>query len=177
MQQNAETVKTSQAADNSSVSKQGAGGVCRPFVVFSTDGSITALDVDHVLSVESIPPITPVPDAPPYIAGVVNLQGNITAVVNLARLRSQQAETESDPPTCIVMALLDGHPCGLLAVETHEVHELSFDEIAPPLPDPTGLQLIQGLAQVDGDTVSILDAERLTSVLVGKSTVQETNRS
>lgn len=132
------------------------------YVVFKVAGGLLALDVAHVLSVESIPPITPVPDAPPHIPGVVNLHGDITVLVDLTVLRGQEVPANYRP-NCIVMALLGEHPCGLLASQTGEVEKV--DNIGPPLPDPSGLRLIRGLAEVDSQLVGILDSGRLADLL------------
>ena len=132
------------------------------YVVFEVADGYLALDIDHVLSVEGIPPVTRVPDAPPHIAGVVNLRGDITVLVDLAALRGQETPA-GYRPNCIIMASLNGHPCGLLAAQTGEVE--TIDRIAPPLPDPSGLRLIRGLAEVDNHLVGVLDADRLAELL------------
>ncbi len=141
------------------------------YVVFEVADGHLALDVAHVLSVESIPPITPVPDAPPHIPGVVNLYGDITVLVDLTVLRGQEVSANFRP-NCIVMALLGEHPCGLLASQTGDVEKV--DSIGPPLPDPGGPQLIRGLAEVDGQLVGILDPGRLADLLAkGVRSVKE----
>jgi len=132
------------------------------YVIFSVADGRVALDVEHVIGVEAIPPITPVPEAPPYVRGIVNLRGEITVAVDLATLRGHDAPPDY-APDCFVLTTLRGHPCGLLASEVSEVQQLS--NIGSPLPDSNGTQLVRGLAEVDGELVSVLDADRLAELL------------
>ncbi|NOZ05374.1 MAG: purine-binding chemotaxis protein CheW [Chloroflexi bacterium] len=125
-----------------------------------------ALEIEHVLSVEPMLPITPVPDMPPYIAGVVNLRGNITAVVDLAQIYGQIARDSHETDCCILMVSVGGHACGLLTSHTGDVREVSDTEIAPPLSTPAGPQLFRGFIDVDGQLVGVLDADRLSTILM-----------
>ena len=42
-----------------------------------------AIDVNLIREIVEMVPITPIPRAPPYITGVINLRGEITSIVNL----------------------------------------------------------------------------------------------
>jgi purine-binding chemotaxis protein CheW len=148
--------------DDGQTSGRIAGEEDLHYVIFSVADGRVALDVEHVIGVEAIPPITPVPGAPLYVRGIANLRGEITVAVDLAVLRGHDVPPDY-APDCFVLATLLGHPCGLLASEVSEVQQLS--NIDSPLPDTSGTQLVRGLAEVGGELVSVLDADRLAELL------------
>ena len=53
---------------------------------FVLEGERYALDIQLVREVVGMIPITAIPRAPPYIAGVINHRGEITNIINLANL-------------------------------------------------------------------------------------------
>jgi len=144
-----------------------------PYVVFDVGEMQLALEIEHVLSIEPMLPITPVPDMPSCLAGVVNLRGNIIAVVDLAQIYGETAG-DSYKPDCILMISVGWHTCGLLTAHTGDVYEVADTEIAPPLPTSAGPQLFRGLIDLDGQLVGILDTARLSTILTGDTDVQET---
>ncbi len=142
------------------------------YVVFDVGEMRLALEIEHVLSAEPMLPITPVPDMPLHLAGVVNLRGNVTAVVDLAQINGQPASgsRESD---CILMVSVGGYACGLLASSIGEVHEIAGAAIVPPLAATAGPRLFRGFIDVDSRLVGILDTDRLFTILTGDTDGQE----
>ena len=57
----------------------------RVWVVWLLDGHRYALPLEAVERVVSVPEITPLPQAPPLVCGVLNVQGRIVPVVDLRR--------------------------------------------------------------------------------------------
>lgn len=137
-----------------------------PYVVFGVGEMQLALEIEHVLSVEPVLPITPVPDVPPCLVGVVNLRGNIIAVVDLAQIYGQTAGNSHESDS-ILMVSVGGHTCGLLTAHTGDVYEVSDTEIVPPLPTPAGPQLFRGLIDLNGQLVGVIDTARLSTILMG----------
>ena len=52
-------------------------------VVFEIGGTLYALDIQLAREIVDMVTITPVPRAPSYIAGIINLRGEITNILNL----------------------------------------------------------------------------------------------
>ena len=52
-------------------------------VEFEINNERYALDIGLTREIVEMIPITPVPRAPPYIAGIINLRGEITNIINL----------------------------------------------------------------------------------------------
>ncbi len=55
-------------------------------VEFSLGGKRYALDIQLVREIVVMMPITPIPRAPEFISGVLNLRGEITYIINLNKL-------------------------------------------------------------------------------------------
>ncbi|MBN2734889.1 MAG: chemotaxis protein CheW [Methanomicrobiaceae archaeon] len=52
-------------------------------VVFEMNKSYYALDISLVREIVEVMEITPIPRMPPYIAGILNLRGEVTKIINL----------------------------------------------------------------------------------------------
>ena len=113
--------------------------------------------------------ITPVPNMPRYIKGVVNLRGKIVPVVDL-RLKFQLAKIEDHERTCIVVVdvrLSTGlsSAMGLIVDVVEEVVNVPQSDIEPT-PD-FGLALdtefVLGMAKVKGAVKSLLDIDKVVA--------------
>lgn len=96
----------------------------RPIVVLRVGDRFYGVDVAFAQSVIALQPVTPVPQGPVYLRGVMNLRGSIVPVIDLA----ERLGLPSDEPQriCVVEAL-DGW-VGLLADDVLEVAEVEFEE-------------------------------------------------
>ncbi|MGE3541021.1 MAG: chemotaxis protein CheW [Candidatus Tectimicrobiota bacterium] len=52
------------------------------YILFTLAGSRYAVPVPSVLEIGRVPPITPVPNVPPWVRGVINLRGEILSVID-----------------------------------------------------------------------------------------------
>ena len=110
--------------------------------------------------------ITPVPQMPGYVKGVINLRGRVIPIVDLRVKFGLEAEfTER---TCIVVVqvkLSNGDPVqiGLIVDSVEEVVILNADAIEPT-PD-FGVQVctdyLLGMAKVKGQVTTLLDIGRV----------------
>ena len=111
--------------------------------------------------------ITPVPQMPPYIKGVLNLRGKIIPVADL-RLKFQLASAEKTDLTCIVVvqiALPDKSSMlmGMIVDAVEEVANIAAADIEPT-PDFGGVvsaDYILGMAKVKNTVKTLLDIDRV----------------
>ena len=64
--------------------------------VFGTGGEEYAIPIDDVKEVVKSPSIAPVPQMPDYITGMVNVRGNIYAVLDLATFFNNKADVDEN---------------------------------------------------------------------------------
>lgn len=89
-------------------------------VVFRLHGQEYALPVEHVSEVLRMVAFAPVPDAPAWVPGVINLRGQVVTVVDL-RARLGLPAGEYDLATPIIVADTPTGHVGLIADEVVEL--------------------------------------------------------
>lgn len=133
----------------------------RHIVVFRLNGTLFALDIRSVQEIVQQSDIVPVPGAPPFILGIVNLRGRIMAVVDTKRLLGIGA-TPADK-VLVMVAQLGEHLVGFTVDAVEQV-----TRIAPDMVEPVGdlvaseeARRLEGVLKLDGKLVLLLDAARL----------------
>lgn len=117
--------------------------------------------------------ITPLPQMPNYVRGVINLRGRIIPVIDL-RLRLGMQPLEYGSRTCVVVLDINGETeddlvqIGCIVDSVSEVREVSQDQIEPPttLSHPERASFLKGLAKIPEYkvVVSLLDIDALLSL-------------
>jgi len=111
--------------------------------------------------------ITPIPDAPDFLEGVINLRGSIIPVIDLRkRLKLIRIEDlQADP--WIVILTVEGRMTGFVVDRVTKVLTVPAASIKPP-PDivVAGLksQYIQGVCKMDQRLLILLNFERILMV-------------
>jgi purine-binding chemotaxis protein CheW len=115
--------------------------------------------------------ITPVPQMPDYIKGVLNLRGKIIPVADL-RIKFRLAKVENTDLTCIVVVAVNlpdksSALMGLIVDAVEEVVNLTAADIEPT-PD-FGMALeadyILGMAKVKNAVKTLLDIDRVVAAV------------
>ena len=87
------------------------------------------VDITHVREIIRMQSITEVPQAPPYVEGIINLRGSVIPVVDL-RKRFDLKATESSE-TRIVVVDVNEHAVGLVVDGVTEVITVPASSIEP----------------------------------------------
>jgi purine-binding chemotaxis protein CheW len=103
----------------------------RELVVFRLAGTEFALDVFTVREVLRRQPVTVVPKAPPFVAGVTEVRGSLLPVVDLRR-RFEAAELDDGAETRILVADHADTRLGLLVDRVTEVLRVPETAMAEP---------------------------------------------
>jgi purine-binding chemotaxis protein CheW len=105
-------------------------------LVLVAGGERFAVELRWVREICPLPPVTPVPTAPPPIVGAVNMRGAIVPVLSVAPGRGPRAGD------ALVLIDVDGVSAGLWAERIDAVKTLgpdTDDDDQVPLLDPAGL--------------------------------------
>ena len=149
--------------------KAGKGeSVCKTskFLTFSLDNETYGLEVLKVKEIVGIVDITAVPNAPPYVKGVMNLRGRIIPVVDL-RLKFGFPEKEYSGRTCIIVVESEQAKgkalTGLVVDAVAEVTNISDGDVekTPDFGEGFESDLVMGLAKARGTVVIMLDIGRV----------------
>ena len=100
-------------------------------VQFEISGVQYALDIQIAREIVEMIPITPVPRAPAHIAGIINLRGEITNILNLNHLMglSTTEDTENRKIIVLVPEAANGSNVGLIVDDVQSVLQISEDDI------------------------------------------------
>ena len=131
-------------------------------VVFKVAGSEYAIPASEVLQMESFTGATPVPGAPPHVAGLVQVRGRVVPVVD-ARARFGLPPGERTLDTRVVVGQLGTRIVGLLVDSAREVLKLAPDQLQPPpqLVVEQAQGFVKAVARVGPRLVMLIDFPRV----------------
>lgn len=131
-------------------------------VTFRLADETYGINVMHVQEVLRITEIAPVPGAPSYVLGIINLRGNVVTVID-TRLRFGLPTTETDDSSRIVIIETEDQVVGILVDSVAEVVELHQSEIdsAPNVGNDESSRYIQGVANREDDLLIVVDLNKL----------------
>jgi purine-binding chemotaxis protein CheW len=101
------------------------------FIAFQLAGVTHALSADDVREVLGMVLITPLPDAPPWLSGVINLRGRVIPVIDL-RVRIGVHAAQIGLSTPILVADYNGRPIGLIADAIDQIIQVPASSIQAP---------------------------------------------
>lgn len=103
------------------------------YVLCELAGATYALRSDDIVQLEMVGEPTPVPNAPPFLEGVVSVRGQVIPALNL-RARFGFPRTAHDVRSRLVVVRSQGRTVGLIVDGAREFASIAPDEILP-LPD------------------------------------------
>lgn len=90
-----------------------------------------ALDIKIAREIVEMMPITPLPRAPSYLAGIINLRGEITNIIDLRDLLGLPDSGESENRKIVVLMpeVAGGSNVGIIVDDVHSVISIREDQI------------------------------------------------
>ncbi len=135
------------------------------YLTFNLSAESYGIDVLKVREIIRLAVITPVPQMPAHIRGVINLRGKIIPVMDL-RVRFEFAAAANTEQTCIIVAqvkLPDGKTAqmGLVVDGVEEVINIAASDIeeTPNFGGQICTDYIIGIAKVKGLVKTLLDID------------------
>lgn len=132
------------------------------YISFQVGEGRFAIGLPAVIQVLPFENVTPVPLAPQFVEGIINLGGEVVPVINL-RTRFSLPPLSPGPRHRVIIARRAGGMYGLLVDKVREIFELERTSIAPAASGVPGLkaEMLEGVAQVGEGLLFILDVQRL----------------
>ncbi len=148
---------------NSAVQPQPEDPILR-WVTFRLDKEKYCINVLLVQEVLRITEIAPVPGAPSYVLGIINLRGNVVTVVDTRR-RFGLTLKEVDDASRIVIIEVNGNVIGMLVDSVADVVDLRKSEIeaAPNVGTEESSKYIQGVASRESELLIVVDLNKFLS--------------
>ncbi len=131
-------------------------------VTFTLDGVEFGLDIDRVQEITPRTDITPVPGAPSFVLGVVNLRGMIIPVLD-SRLRFHLPPKPPTDKTRIIILGLAGQPTGLMVDSVAEVVKLDDFTLrdTPPLVAGVRSEYLAGMVTTGDRLITLINLEKI----------------
>ncbi|SHI10303.1 chemotaxis protein CheW [Ferrimonas marina] len=134
------------------------------WVTFQLEQETYGINVMQVREVLRYSDIAPVPGAPSYVLGIINLRGNVVTVID-TRARFGLAEAPVTEQTRVVIIEAEDQVVGILVDSVAEVVYLNSSEIdtAPNVGNEESAKFIQGVCHRDDKLLILVDLEKLLS--------------
>jgi purine-binding chemotaxis protein CheW len=132
------------------------------WVTFRLDKEVYGIEVMQVQEVLRVTEITPVPGAPDYILGIINLRGNVVTVLD-TRKRFGLPPKEIEDPSRIVIIESADQVVGMLVDSVAEVVYLRYSEIesSPNVGNEESSRFIQGVHSRNDSLLILVDVNKL----------------
>ena len=132
------------------------------WVTFRLEDERYGVNVMQVQEVLRMTEIAPVPGAPDYVLGIINLRGNVVTVMD-TRKRFALPQHEPDDSTRIVIIEAEDQVVGILVDSVAEVVYLNQTDIESPpnVGNEESSRYIQGVANRDDGLLILVDLNKL----------------
>jgi purine-binding chemotaxis protein CheW len=135
------------------------------FLTFTLQNEEYGIEILKVQEIKGFSKITPIPNAPPFVRGVMNLRGTVVPIIDL-RARFSMTEKDYDQFTCIIVVNVGTRVVGLVVDTVSDVLNIPNDSIADPpeLASVGDSSCITGMGKLGERIVMLLDTGRLVGV-------------
>lgn len=99
-------------------------------VTFNVASEIFAIDISHVQEIIKKTKVTPVPLAPKYVYGLINIRGNIIPVISI-REKLGLNPTDDTEDTRVVVLNYNSRKVGFIVDSMNQVIRVTSDKIFP----------------------------------------------
>ena len=132
----------------------------REFVAFCVGSQEFCIDIMGVREIRGWAPATPLPHAPPYVRGVINLRGAVLPIVDLA-IRFGLGLTEPTPRSVIVVVQVHQQVIGLLVDAVSDILTVTEASMqpTPDIASDLAKTFVKGVYAVEGRMISIVALE------------------
>lgn len=104
----------------------------KQYIVVQIGSEKYGIDIGYIDNIVRMQKITRVPKAQSYFKGVINLRGEVVAVMSIRKKMGLEEDVFTDKSRIIILKLEEKGLLGIIVDEVCEVVTLSDDQIEPP---------------------------------------------
>ena len=131
------------------------------FLTFALGDEEYGVPILNVQEIKGYAPVTPIPNTPAWVRGVMNLRGTIVPVIDL-RLRLGMPLAEYGTFTVIIVLAVNAKVVGAIVDAVSDVLTIPDADVqSPDLAIGPDVRFIDGIARAADKLVILLDAEAL----------------
>lgn len=157
-------------------------------VEFTLAAEAYLIETKHVREISRITALTPLPGAPAFVLGIVNIRGEILAVIDLRTFFDFPPKGITNFDSVIVLRS-ETTVFAVVADAIDGARQIERNDIQPPLPTQTGMRhkflkgitrarevLLDGDALIGDQQLVVRDAERRPAEQVSATRLEESER-
>ena len=150
-----------QLSDDHTYSEDG-----QQYLSFLLEDEEYGIDILRVQELRGWAPVTPIPEMPDYLRGVLNLRGAIIPVIDL-RLRFGLPALEYGPTTVVIVIKVQSEKgeriMGIIVDAVAETYSLATDQIqvSPQIGGVINSEFITGLVAHEDKMIVLMDIDQL----------------
>jgi purine-binding chemotaxis protein CheW len=163
---------------STAIAEQTARTDTRQYLTFALGHEEYGVEILKIQEIKGYSAVTPLPNAPRYVKGVLNLRGTIVPIVDL-RQKFGMPEEAYTQFTVIVVVQVQGKVIGFVVDAVSDVLTVGADAIQPT-PDLHGqldTSLLTGLAQTGEKLVILLDIDKVLTAAEAVQTAEAAVRN
>ncbi|MCK9916536.1 chemotaxis protein CheW [Microbacteriaceae bacterium K1510] len=138
------------------------GSQAGQLISFAIGDDQYGVDIMAVREIRGWVDITPLPEQPDYIRGVLDLRGTVVSIMDLRR-RFNQGLTQATPMHIVIVVQIDGKPIGLLADRVLDIVSVDPEQLrpVPAVAQSTRVSFLSGLISAADGMIAIIDLNNL----------------
>jgi purine-binding chemotaxis protein CheW len=134
----------------------------RQFLTFALGAEDYGVEILKVQEIKGYAPVTPVPNTPAHVRGIMNLRGAVIPILDLRAVLGM-TEAASSQFSVIIIVQVAAKAVGLVVDTVSDVVSIASDHIqqTPDFGTQFDAGLISGIARIGERLVVLLDLERV----------------
>jgi len=132
------------------------------WVTYQLEDETYGINVMQVQEVLRITEIAPVPGAPSYVLGIINLRGNVVTVIDTRSRFGLMPKGNDDDQSRIIIVEVNGNVIGMLVDSVAEVvylHQSEIDSV-PVVNNDDSSRFIQGVCSREDQLLILVDVNK-----------------
>lgn len=141
-------------------------------VVFQCGNEDYAVPIEHVISIEKLEQINPIPHLPNYLIGLMKIRGELVPIIDFEQILYNHNGADFESSRVITMHTQD-MSIGLLVKEAKEILDIPSEDIKQiGLVNYTKTQYFTGVANLENRMITIVEPSILVRTLDGIKDIQ-----
>lgn len=137
------------------------------YLTFELNNEHYGVEILRVQEIKGWDPVTPIPNTPPHLCGVLNLRGAIVPIVDLRLFFDMPFCAYSNTTVVVVLKVhdLSQRTVGIVVDAVSDAHNIRPEEIknTPDFGQVVSTEFISGIVSIDNNMTMLLDIDTLLS--------------
>jgi purine-binding chemotaxis protein CheW len=145
-------------------------------VVFQVGTEEYGIPIEHVISIEKVEGITPIPHLPVYVKGIVKVRGELLPVLDFEEILYHRTIQYNDQTRMIVVKT-DELTIGVLVNDAKEIIDIEKENLKQLGLAFNKTSYFSSIANLDSRLITMIDPSKLVQSLEGINEIQQYMKS